>query len=198
MQESHYTTENVSKVASDFVWECVEECWEYLWNSGAVRSEEVIPGLHSTYICEILSLLLRYGLDPNRIYEKENIMDNLKLLDNGYLAADALVLLFEHGGDPNLICDGCSIFDEINFDIFLDAEEQQDRQRYSALVHCWMVYLAFGGTLRSGKSPVSIFHDFNIRTLKNHRQFYFGLSTGQTGPNIHIFDMVNKWEVVRG
>ena len=25
------TVENISKVGTDFVWECVEECWDYFW-----------------------------------------------------------------------------------------------------------------------------------------------------------------------
>lgn len=68
-----YTVENISKVGTDFAWECVEECWEYFMEDDIVRSEEVVPNLHSTYICEALALLLRYGLNPNAIFEEENI-----------------------------------------------------------------------------------------------------------------------------
>ena len=192
-----YTVENLSKVGTDFVWECINECWDYFLENDIIRTEELIPNLHSTYLCEILSLLLRYGLDPNAIYEEENIMDNLKYLDNGYQAADALVLLFEHGGDPNLICDGFSIFDEIDFDVLFDAAEQQDRQRYSSMVHCWMVFLAFGGRLSNGNSAVEIFHGFDLSMLKDHRRFYFGITKGETWPDIHIFDKKDLWEVVR-
>ena len=197
LRQEEYTVENISKVGTDFVWECVEECWDYFWENEVVRNENVIPNLHSTYLCEILSLLLRYGLNPNAAFEEENIMDNLKYLDNGYVAADALVLLFEQGGNPNLIYNGPSIFSEIDFEVRFDAGEQQDRQRYSSLVHCWMVYLAFGATNPDGSLPVTVFHDFDIRKLKDHRQFYFGITKGDPWPDIHIFSKKDMWEVVR-
>ena len=94
LSQDAYTVENISKVGTDFVWECVEECWDYFMEENIIRDENVIPNLHSTYICEILSLLLQYGLDPNAIIDQENIMHHLQFLDNGYQAADALVLLF--------------------------------------------------------------------------------------------------------
>lgn len=197
LSQESYTVKNISKVGTDFAWDCVEECWDYFWENEVVRNENVIPNLHSTYLCEILSLLLQYGLDPNATFEEENIMDNLKYLDNGYVAADALVLLFEHGGNPNLVYNGPSIFSEIDFDVFFDAGEQQDRQRFSSLVHCWMVYLAFGATNPDGSSPVKVFHGFDIRKLKDHRQFYFGITKGEPWPDIHIFSKKDMWEVVR-
>lgn len=197
LNQKEYTAESISLVGTDFVWECVEECWDYFWENDVIRNEDVIPGLHSTYICDVLTFLLQHGLNPNAIFEEENIMDNLKYLDNGYMAADALVMLFEHGGDPNLICDGHSIFSDIDFDVSFDAGEQQDRQRYSSLVHCWMVYLAFGATNPDGSIPVTVLHGFDIRKLKDHRQFYFGITKGETWPDIHVFDKKDQWEVVR-
>lgn len=197
LSQDAYTVNNISKVGTDFAWDCVEECWEYYWENEVVRNENVIPNLHSTYLCDVLTLLLQYGLDPNAVFEGNNIMDNLRYVDNGYVAADALVLLFEHGGNPNLICDGPSIFSEIDFDVFFDAGEQPDRQRFSSLVHCWMVFLAFGATNPNGSSPVTVSPGFDIRKLKNHRQFYFGITKGENWPDIHIFDKTNMWEVVK-
>jgi len=196
LKQNEYNAKNISIVASDFVWESVEECWEYFMED-IVRSEDVIPNLHSTYICEVLALLLQYGLDPNAIFEGNNIMDDLRYLDNGYLAADALVLLFEHGGDPNLVCDGKSVFEDVDFEVFFDAGEQQDRQRYASLVQCWMVCLAFGGTLRNGNAPVAVYRGFDLKELADHRRFYFGITKGETWPDIHIFDRRDLWEVAR-
>ena len=107
------------------------------------------------------------------------------------------ILLFEHGGNPNLIYNGPSIFSEIDFDVLFDAGEQQDRQRYSSLVRCWMVYLAYGATDPDGSLPVTVFHDFDIRKLKDHRQFYFGITKGDPWPDIHIFSKKDMWEAVR-
>lgn len=192
-----YSVESITKVGTDYVWDCVNECWDYFMEEDIVRSEDVVPNLHSTYVCEVLSLLLLYGLDPNLIFEEENIMHYLRYLDNGYLAADALIMLFEHGGNPNLICDGESLFEDVDFGVFYDAGEQQDRQRYSSLVHCWMVCLAFGGTLSNGNPPVKTFRGFDLADLKDHRRFYFGITKGETWPDIHVFDKKDMWEVVR-
>lgn len=197
LSKETYTVENVSKVGTDFAWECVEECWEYFMEDDIIRSEEVVPDLHSTYICEVLTLLLRYGLDPNAIFEKENIMYHLQFLDNGYQAADALALLFEHGGNPNLFCESGNLFDDVDFSVTFDAVEQQDRQRYSSLVHCWMVCFAFGGRLKNGNAPIKVFRNFDVKELKNHRRFYFGITKGESWPDIHIFDKRNMWEVVK-
>ncbi len=38
-------------------------------------------------------------------------------VDNGYVVADTLALLFEHGGNPNLILNGESLLRDINFAI---------------------------------------------------------------------------------
>lgn len=192
-----YTVENISKVGTDFAWECVEECWEYFMEDDIVRSEEVVPNLHSTYICEALTLLLRYGLNPNAIFEEENIMHHLQFLDNGYQAADALAILFEHGGNPNLFCESGCLFDDVDFSVTFDAVEQQDRQRYSSLVHCWMVCFAFGGTLKNGNAPIKVSRHFDVKELKDHRRFYFGITKGERWPDIHIFDKRDMWEVVR-
>lgn len=197
LKQEPYSVESISKVGTDFAWECVESSWEYLWDDDIVRSEEVIPGLHSTYICEVLELLLQYGLDPNAVFEDNNIMDHMRYLDNGYLAADALVMLLEHGGNPNLPCNGATIFDDIDFDVLYDAEEQRDRQRYSSMVHCWMVYLAYGGVLQNGNPVGKAMGNFDIRELKKHRNFYFGISSGEHWLDIHIYRKGSLWEVYR-
>lgn len=197
LSRGEYTAENISRVGTDYAWECVEECWEYFMEDNIVRSEDVVPNLHSTYICEVLPLLLQYGLDPNAIFEEESIMHRLQFLDNGYQAADALALLFEHGGNPNLFCESGCLFDDVDFSVTFDAVEQLDRQRYSSLVHCWMVCFAFGGTLRNGNAPIKVFRNFDVKELKDHRRFYFGITKGERWPDIHIFDKRDMWEVVR-
>ena len=198
LEQEQYTSESISRVGTNFVWECRGECWDHFRENDVLSYEDVVPGLHSTYLCEVLSLLLRYGLDPNAIFADENIMDDLRYLDNGYVAADALVLLMEHGGDPNLICEGHSIFTEIDFCVLFDAREQEDRRRYASLVHCWMVHLAFGATNSDGSAPVTASPGFDIRELKDHRQYYFGITKGEsTWPDIHIFDRRDMWEVAR-
>lgn len=198
LKQDGYTAENISKVGNDFVGECIEECWDLFLQNDIARSEDVIPGLHSTHLCEVLSLLLSHGLDPNGIFEDSNIMDDLKYLDNGYMAADALVLLFEHGGDPNLRCNGDTIFNEIDYDLFFDALNQPNRQRYASLVHCWMVHLAFGALYSKSGVCVHTSQDFGLAMLKDHRRFYFGLSEGDgPWPDIRIFRKADMWEVVR-
>ena len=194
LAQGTYTVEEISKVGLAYIWACVEECWEH-FREGGVRSEEVVHELFSAHVCQVLTLLLRFGADPNRLFENDNIMFALRFLDNGYLAADALILLLEHGGDLGLVCDGSTFFEDVDLDVFFDAVEQEDRQRYASLVHFWMVCLAFGGTLSDGKAPVELRPGFAVEELKDHRRFYFGITKGVSGPDIHIFDKADQWEV---
>ena len=64
--------------------------------------------------------------------------------------------------------------------------------------------LAYGGKTE-GKAPaVQAFKEydsdtlFDLRKLKDHRNYYVGLSTLNDQRTIHIFDKKTFWEVARG
>ncbi|MBP3217582.1 MAG: hypothetical protein J6M46_04340 [Lachnospiraceae bacterium] len=174
------------------------------------REPDLIPGRHSTYLYEVMEFLLKFGLDPSYTVSGDyGLMDYICNTVNGYVAADTLRLLFENGGDPNLLSDSGSIYDDIDFDIWFGALEMEDRRRYDSFVHCWMVMMGFGGKPSNGSSPLDLFNEwhpdigtipFELNRLKDHRNYTFGIShitNRGDAPTIHIFNKRTYWEVAR-
>lgn len=196
-----FTSDEVTRVAIEYVDECFCEVSDLTLINATPRSKEVVPDLHSTYIVDVIKFLLPHGMDPNGIHEDCNIMDGLKYVDNEFLAADAMALLLEHGGNVNLVIDGEELFRSINFDIFFDAVEQYDRHHYASLVHLWMVLIGYGA--RMDTKAFRVFKEFDsaeyfdLNKLKKHRNYYFGLSRPEKYLIVHIFDKDTLWEVAR-
>ena len=109
----------------------------------------------------------------------------------------------EHGGDPNLIVDGEDLFRHIDFDIRFDTVEQYMRWRFDAMVHMWMVLLSCGGKIEGKVPAVQVFKEydsddlFDLRKLRDHRNYFVGLSTLNVRRTIHIYDKKIFWEVAR-
>ena len=216
LESGCYTNDDVNRVALQYV----DECWgEYVWpndissnsaqNIGDYYWDEakVRPNLHSTYLYEVIELLLDFGLNPCAEIDESNLMDRLPHVVNEYVSADTLALLFEHGADPQLkIRDGESVFSELNFEVTFAAIEQYDRRRYDALVHCWLVFIGYGARLVDGSLPIDFFipHEtdfpFKAEDFRNHRNYIFGLTHMKNrGENwlLNIFDKRTLWEVAR-
>lgn len=93
------------------------------------------------------------------------------------------------------------LFDHVDFDAFFDAVEQTQREVYAAHIHYWMVRLGYGA--KSGRENIQVFHEFdsseyfNIDKLKNHRNYYFGLTHIENTFAISIYDKNTLWEVAR-
>ena len=126
-----YTAEDVTKAAIQYLDNCSEEQPA----AGGRHMPLGSPERHSTYVFELIQLLLQYGLEPNAVYDDSNVLWELQYVDNGYIAADTLALLLEHGGRVDLELDGEELFSDLDFSVMLDAFNQNDRQRYDGLVH---------------------------------------------------------------
>jgi hypothetical protein len=128
-------------------------------------------------------------------------MNQLLYVDNEYRGADTLALLLEHGGNPNLVIDGESIFEQIDFEIWFGSVEQYIRWRYDAWVHMWMVAVAYGGEITGKGHMVKVFNEygsnelFNLQKLRNHRQYYYGLSIEDGERHLHVYDKNTLWKV---
>ena len=211
-----------AKQANELAAAYVEECWEesisvtddvdYSYDgylSWCNKEPVIAPNLHSTYLYEVLSFLLEYGMDPN--YTRDGdwcLMEHVIHVVNGYIGADCLKLLLENGGNPNLVTDHDTVFSSIDHDVGFDANNQQDRRAYDSLVHCWMVLIGFGGRPTNGSTPLDTFSEwlpqgevpFELEKLKNHKDYTFGVThTVNRGnsPTIHIFDKRTYWEVAK-
>ena len=210
LESGEYSTEDIGRVAcryADEAWgeEIFPETYEseigdYGWNAPVLTQ-----GMHSTYLCEVVDLLLAYGLDPNAEYDGVALLHHCYSIVNEYVGADTARLLLEHGADPNkTMSDGDNLFADVDFGVCFDALEQYDRRRYDANVHCWLVMVGFGAKLLDGRSPVDIYQTydvpFKLEDLRNHRNYTFGLShvphRGEKW-SLHIFDRRTCWEVAR-
>ena len=193
-----YTPEDVSVVGCAYVYHCAFDYnheQDLDWIPG-----EFHDGLESSHMPKTIELLLQYGLDPNMIIGEENIMRNLQFVSNGYVSADALNLLLENGGNPELCINDEGIFEEIYFNIVFDLIEQEIRSRYDSLMHFWMVLEGHRAERGEFDSPVKANRNFDLRNLKNHRNYYYGAVPGNEYPNepdLVIFDREYNIEVAR-
>ena len=88
---------------------------------------------------------------------------------------------------------------------------QYIRRRYDSWLHTWLVFVGYGVKLKNGNCPVDIVYeedensefeikDFEIEDLRNHYNYYFGISYLENRGDkctIHIFDKRTKYEVAR-
>ena len=169
--------------------------------------------LHSTYLLNLIELLLDHGLDPNEAFEDYSVMDSLDLVDTGYVAADTMDLLLQKGGNLYQECDGETLFDRIEFNVIFDAINQENRDRYDQLIHLWLVMIGHGAKSLSSdgerKELVQFFkpphydapcEQFTVGSFRNHRDFSWALThVPGHGENwsLHIIDKSTGWEVLR-
>lgn len=215
LKQKKYSADAISRAGYDFVFLCDEECnreeyEKHIYDDAVLDTSKI-----SAYMPQVIGLLLKYGLDPNADYEygdsiddiSDSIMYRLKYIDNEYVAADTLALFFEYGGKPEKVLNDDH---DIDFDVIFDVFEQPDRRVFDSLVHCWFVLLAYtDNIIINKKEAVSLYpeqrcecnlEDFKISDLKNHRNYYFGISNvsgrGEDW-SLHIFDKRTRWEVAR-
>ena len=204
IKAQRHTREELTKVAIKFAEECRFEISDALFAkeiTPPTNSHGIVEGYCSSYLYQVLEFLMQRGIDVNAVFENDNnyynLMSSVMWVDNGYVAADSMRLLLENGGNPNLIVDDESVFDEFTFDIFFGAIEQEIRWLYNYWVHTWFVLLAFGGDYGKGNLFKEYGKDevFSLHKLKDHRNYDFCLSRGTVGPDVRIFDKNTFWEV---
>jgi len=188
LQAQKHTQQELMQIALDFIDAC-------RWEGGPI---------YAPYLYQVMELLLRYGLDPKEKRDGHRLLSALLYVEYGYTAADTLGLLFEHGADPNYEPDDDeSAFEKADFDIWFGALEQYNRQTYDAWLHSWMVFIGYGATVPDGKPPLEVFREydseewFDLGKLRQHRNYYWGLSFEGKDICVHIYDKETLWEVAR-
>ena len=208
LQVGGFSVDEINRLAIDFAYTCwgneptpARSVGDFYWDEPQLR-----PELHSAYLYRVVELLLDHGLEPNAAAGGEPLLGWLPYIENEYVGADTLALLFEHGADPDLKDgDGESLFLDLDFDISFAAQNQRDRRAFDAWVHSWLVYIGYGAKLEDGSLPVEVFEpgddtDFDISCLRQHRNYTFGLSHIHSRGEcwiLHIFDKRTMWEVAR-
>ncbi len=204
VKSEKHTSEELTKVAINFAEQCRFEISNALFEKEITPQTNplgIVEGYCSAYLYKVLEFLIQYGIDANAVFENDrnyyNLMSSVMWVDNGYVAADSMGLLLENGGNPNLLVDDESVFDEFTFDVFFGAIEQEKRRLYECWVHTWFVLLAFGGDYGEGSLFKEYGKDelFALHKLKDHRNYAFCLSRGADGPIVRIFDKDTFWEV---
>lgn len=167
---------------------------------------EPIPDIESSHLVDVIRILLDHGLDPNKTFTyddggKTNIMDAIRFVYNHYQAADALCLMFEHGGNPSICIDEESLIRELNTDLlFYLCGDVEYRYIQDAFVHAWMVFIGYGARLEDGRMCIDPVGTFDISNLRNHRQYYYGIihsDRADDGIEVCFFDKNTNWEVAR-
>lgn len=206
------TAEDVTRVGIQYVKNCF---WDYgdsltddAWENTFCGNCEKKYTIQSAYLYEITEFLLRYGLEPNAVYDSEygryNIMEGILFIDHEYIAADTMRLLMEHGADPNLPIDGETVFERVDFAVWFDAIEQEIRWRYDQWVHIWFVLLAYGGGTEEVRNTIEVFREygkdelFDLKKLRDHRNYGFCLTWENGDPTIHVFHKDTLWQVAKG
>ena len=208
LRKGCFSGDDINRMAIDFVYECSgdeppekQEVGDYFWGEQRLRPEQ-----SSAYLYPIMELLLDHGLDPNAVADGEPLLRWLPYIENEYVGADTLALLFEHGADPDLKDgDGESLFLDLDFDVIFGANNKRDRRAFDAWVHSWLVYIGYGAKLEDGSLPVEVFEpgddiEFDINYLRQHRNYTFGLSHIHSKGEcwtLHIFDKRTMWEAAR-
>ena len=199
-----YTPDDVSVAGFQYVDDCICDLMDENWKTPRRPRGKVLPGYCSSHMLEAFQCLLEYGLDPNAMYGEEhdqsNIMSELRYVENGYLAADSLALLLEHGGNPNIKLHGGAFIRDINTDLIFDLNNQMDRTRFDNLVHYWMVLIGYGAKLEDGQESIDMCPGHDASELKNHRDFYYGAihsDRSDDGMEICFFSKHTNWEVAR-
>ena len=139
---------------------------------------ESIQGLESSHLLEVIRILLNFGLDPNYSSNDDitgNIMWKMYFVFNGYQSADAVDLMLEYGGNPNLSFDGWSLIGDLCEDIsFFLGGDIESRYIADSFMHYWMVVVGHGAKWDSGNDIVVTFDGFNVADFRDHRKYYCG------------------------
>ena len=208
LKTGQFKAEDVNLAAYRYVDECsfaaLNACENHLFDHLAFG--ETLPGIESSHLIEAITILLEYGLDPNKILiyndgGQTNIMEEMLFVRNGYLAADAAAVMLEHGGNPSLLIENESLIRNLNQEMFFQLCGNEEFRYFSdTVMHYWMVFIGYGAKLEDGGESVDPVDHFDISKFKNHRQYYYGMihsDRSNDGVEICFFDKDTNREVAR-
>lgn len=160
-----------------------------------------IENMHSNYIIEAINILLEFGLDPNAIFDNDNVLWNAMWIDSPNVAASLMRLLLENGGDPNhfIPAEHDTLFEYIAFKVSYD----EYTHNYYHTVQCWLVLMAYGACWRNGEIPLTMLGNKSVEIFKEFEQFDYEIEPLPQEPGkygcwiMHIFNIHTREEVAR-
>lgn len=163
-----FTEEELAYLSIAVSEDCSIECKYVAYENKNAEFEKI----HSTYLIRTLKMLLKNGMNPNYIYDKQNVMWNINYIDLEYVGAEALRLLLEHGGNPMLDDpegDGESLFDYISSLVAFDEYTHE----FEFTVNCMFILLGFGAHWSNGTIPFKMLDDNDVSIFKNIGQLFY-------------------------
>ncbi len=183
LKAGEFSCEDINRATLRYVDDCIHpgehhEDWDHDSIDEKYAFGEDISGLESSHLLEAMRILLDFGLDPNYSTDGDitgNIMWGMHFVFNGYQAADAVALMLEHGGDPNLELNGWRLIDDLCVDIswFLGGDEDS-RYIADSFMKYWMVFVGYGAKWEDGSEIVKTYANFQIEDFRDHRNYYCG------------------------
>lgn len=142
----------------------------------------------------MFELFLKYGLEPNYIYDGDSMLGKIKYLWSE-IAPEVLKILMEAGGDANLIEDGESIFESLDFDVVFDVVELDNNELFRAEVLCWFVLIGYGGRISNGTEPVTMLNGYTKEVFKEYDGLDYEIEFLQSDWIMHIRNKYTGEEV---
>jgi hypothetical protein len=198
LSEAHFSDEELAAIAIDLTDDCFCE-YNYAINEDF---PDLTPeNMHSNYLLQSLQTLLDHGLDPNTIYNEENVLWNIQFINAPGAAGSAMRLLMEYGGNPNhcIPDDDETLFDSISFDVSYDKYTHE----YEYTVQCWLVLMAYGGCWSDGEIPLKMLGGHSAAELKNFESIDYSIEPLPPEPNrygcwiMHVFSKDTGEEIAR-
>lgn len=170
--------------------------WEIGAFKAANRREPEENELVTSNWLDLFKLFLKYGLDANAVYCKDgfdhdNLLHFLTWLDNTSIIYKLFRLLLENGADPNVMIDDESLFEKIDGHVVMDATlmeiEGEDRAPYETFFRLWLLLLAYGGELSTGKDALKMNDDYCIDMFENCECFSYRKEVTEDDWYLHIY-----------
>ena len=149
---------------------------------------------------DLFDIFIRHGLDATLVFcedgiNYENIIQELRYIDNGDTAPVILRNILTVGGDPNIKIDGRSFFEELDFDVIFDVVELNDKRLFDIQFRYWLVMMGFGGYIKEHVCPVKMTSGYSQEIFQEFEKFDYRIEFIPKGWIMHIFNKKSGIEV---
>ncbi len=149
-----------------------------------------------TYNWETLfDIFIENGLDPDLVIcddrsDHKNILSFLRYLDDGDLGARILRKVLTKGGNPNILIDGESFFEEKDSDFMLDILLGLYPKKWQVdnVFRFWLVLIGFGGDLNNGSCTVKMINGHSPEMFKDFENFDYRIVWEENDFDMRIFN----------